>query len=103
QSGRRPSACSRRRAECAAADTSRSHELARYPDDEAARSDDVMHRRRFLVGLTSSILALPLPVDAQQAGRVYRLAVFHVGPDHVPPSLDGLREGLRTLGYDTGT
>jgi putative tryptophan/tyrosine transport system substrate-binding protein len=34
---------------------------------------------------------------------VYRLGVFHVGLDHVPPSLDGLREGLRTLGYDTGT
>lgn len=48
-------------------------------------------------------MAVPFPVDAQPAGRVYRLGVFHVGLDHVPPSLDGLREGLRTLGYDTGT
>src|SRR5262249_8041781 len=68
-----------------------------------AWNDDVMHRRRFLVSLATSIIAVPLTVDAQPAGRVYRLGVFHVGLDHVPPSLDGLREGLRTLGYDTGT
>jgi putative tryptophan/tyrosine transport system substrate-binding protein len=62
-----------------------------------------MHRRRFLVGLTTSSIAVPLALEAQPAGRVYRLGVFHVGLDHVPPSLDGLREGLRALGYDTGT
>jgi putative ABC transport system substrate-binding protein len=49
------------------------------------------------------MIAVPLAVDAQPARRVYRLGVFHVGLDHVPPSVDGLREGLSTLGYDTGT
>ena len=30
------------------------------------------------------------------------LGLFHVGLDHVPPSLDGLRAGLKALGYEEG-
>lgn len=30
------------------------------------------------------------PVHAQQAGKVWRIAIFHVGLDHVPPSLEPL-------------
>lgn len=48
-----------------------------------------------------ALLAAPLVAEAQ-AGRVYRIGVFHVGLDHVPPSLDTLREGLRVLGYEEG-
>jgi putative ABC transport system substrate-binding protein len=44
-----------------------------------------------------------LAADGQQAVKVYRIGLFHVGLDHVPPSLDSLREGLKTLGYDSGT
>jgi len=63
----------------------------------------VISRRVFVASLTGGLLAAPLAADAQQAGKVYRIGLFHVGLDHVPPSLDGLREGLNALGYDTGT
>jgi len=49
------------------------------------------------------LLAAPLAGEAQQVGKVYRIGLFHVGLDHVPPSLDRLREGLKALGYDSGT
>ncbi len=49
------------------------------------------------------LLAAPLAGEAQQAGKVYRIGLFHAGLDHVPPSLDALREGLKALGYDSGT
>jgi putative ABC transport system substrate-binding protein len=39
---------------------------------------------------------------AQPAGKVWRIGLFHVGLDHVPPSLDGLRDGLKALGYEEG-
>ncbi len=55
-----------------------------------------------LVTLALGILLVPLAAEAQQAGKVYRIGLFHVGLDHVPASLEGLREGLRGLGYDVG-
>ena len=57
-----------------------------------------------LIGLAVVlVLALtPLPGEAQQAGKIWRIGLFHVGLDHVPPSLDGLREGLTALGYEEG-
>ena len=42
------------------------------------------------------------PWQAQAPPQVYRLGVFHVGADHVPSSLSGLREGLQALGYVEG-
>ena len=45
------------------------------------------------------LLAAPLAAEAQQAGKVYKIGLLHVGLDHVPPSLDGLRDGLKALGY----
>jgi len=61
-----------------------------------------MDRRTFLAGTGAVLLAAPLAAEAQP-GKVYRIGLFHIGLDHVPPSLDGLREGLTVLGYDTGT
>jgi putative ABC transport system substrate-binding protein len=52
--------------------------------------------------LTLSLLASPLAAEAQQAGKVYRIGLFHVGLDHVPPALHGLRQGLKDLGYEDG-
>ncbi len=46
-----------------------------------------------------SVVGTPL-AEAQQAARVWRIGLFHVGIDHIPPSLDGLREGLKALGYE---
>ena len=60
-------------------------------------------RRRFVSCAAVAMLATPLAAAAQQTRKVWRIGLFHVGTDHVPPSLDGLREGLRTLGYDSGT
>lgn len=48
------------------------------------------------------LIAASLGAEAQPSGRVARLGVFHVGVDHVPPSVHGLQEGLVTLGYDAG-
>jgi putative ABC transport system substrate-binding protein len=42
------------------------------------------------------------PGQAQPPPKVYRLGVFHVGTDHVPPALARLREGLQALGYVEG-
>src|SRR5512144_2276668 len=49
-----------------------------------------------------AVFVLPLAAEAQPAGNMWRLGLFHVGVDHVPPSLDGLREGLKALGYEEG-
>jgi putative ABC transport system substrate-binding protein len=62
----------------------------------------MMDRRAFLVGMGAVILTAPLATEAQQAGKVYRIGLLHVGLDHVPPSLDGLRDGLKVLGYEEG-
>jgi putative ABC transport system substrate-binding protein len=61
-----------------------------------------MNRRVFLGTLAGGLLAAPLAAKAQQAGKVYRIGLFHVGLDHVPPSLAPLRQALRELGYENG-
>lgn len=66
------------------------------------------NRRRFFQrGLSAASLVLLVgcatqtpPQPAQP--KVYRLGLFHVGLDHVPPSLQALRDGLRELGYEEG-
>jgi putative tryptophan/tyrosine transport system substrate-binding protein len=52
--------------------------------------------------MSVSLLAAPLVAEAQPAGRVYRIGLFHVGLDHIPPSLNGLWDGLKALGYEEG-
>jgi putative ABC transport system substrate-binding protein len=56
-------------------------------------------RRAFIGSLTGVLLTAPRLVEAQ---KVWRIGLFHVGLDHVPPSLDGLRDGLKALGYEEG-
>jgi len=48
------------------------------------------------------LLAAPLAAHAQQTQRVYWIGLFHVGLDHVPPSLETLKKTLRALGYEEG-
>jgi len=62
-----------------------------------------MDRRCFLLTAVAGALAAPLAAKAQPAGKVWRIGLFHVGLDHVPPSLDGLRAGLSALGHNVGT
>lgn len=42
------------------------------------------------------------PAHAQQAGKMWRIGIFHVGLDHVPPSLEPLRQQLKAFGYEEG-
>jgi putative ABC transport system substrate-binding protein len=60
-----------------------------------------MIRRRFLGALGSAAVAWPLVVVAQGQPKVARIGILHPGspPD---PWLDGLRDGLRELGYVEG-
>src|SRR5438876_8764894 len=48
------------------------------------------------------VFVLPFDAAGQPAEKMWRIGLFHVGVDHVPPSLDGLRDGLRELGYVEG-
>ena len=52
------------------------------------------------LGLT--LLAAPLAASAQPSGKVWRVGLLHVGLDHVPTGLSGLRDGLKALGYEVG-
>ena len=61
-----------------------------------------MDRRTFVGTLTASLLVAPCTGEAQRPAKVYQIGLFHVGLDHVPPSLGGLREGLKALGYEEG-
>jgi putative ABC transport system substrate-binding protein len=55
-----------------------------------------------LLTLSLGLLVAPRTTEAQQPVKVWRIGLFHVGLDHVPPALAGLREGLKALGYEEG-
>jgi putative ABC transport system substrate-binding protein len=61
-----------------------------------------MDRRTFIGSVASSVLAAPLSAFAQaQQAKVYRVGVIHEGgPYYV--GVDGLKEGLRELGFAEG-
>jgi len=67
-----------------------------------------MERRRFLLTSLAGVFAAPLAAEAQQAERVYRLGYLSLTPLQVThglrstAGLDGLRKGLRDLGYLEG-
>ena len=60
-----------------------------------------MERRTFL-SLAASLLATPLPVEAQQAGKVYRIGILEQGGLRASPSQEAFRQQLRELGYIEG-
>jgi putative ABC transport system substrate-binding protein len=62
----------------------------------------VTTRRAFIHTIAGSVLAMP-PAAAQQAGRVYRVAILEAIPAaQNVANLDALRRGLRQLGYVEG-
>jgi len=62
-----------------------------------------MNRRVFLGTVAGSLLAAPLPVRAQQAGRVYRIGILESIPAaQNAANLNALRKGLQQLGYVEG-
>ena len=61
-----------------------------------------MAKRIFHFVLSAMLFALCCSAEAQQPKKVWRIGVFHVGLDHVPPSLEPLRQELKKLGYEEG-
>ena len=62
-----------------------------------------MRRRVFVAGLGCAVAALPSGVCAQQGGKTYRVGVLETIPfARNTANLDGLRKGLRDLGYIEG-
>src|SRR5262245_33402569 len=63
--------------------------------------EGLMKRRQFLALLAGAPVAWPLVGAAQVRPQVARIGILHPGspPD---PWLDGLRDGLRDLGYVEG-
>jgi putative tryptophan/tyrosine transport system substrate-binding protein len=62
-----------------------------------------MDRRRFLLTSLAGSLAVPLSIEAEQAGKVWRIGVLTVAPlESAMPLLRHFDEGLRELGYVEG-
>jgi putative ABC transport system substrate-binding protein len=78
--------------------------LADQPQAEKGESEKRKTMNGKNIGLTVSALlfALSFPAAAQQSKKVWRIGLFHVGLDHIPPSLDPLRQELKKLGYEEG-
>jgi len=58
-----------------------------------------MNRRAFLGAL--GLLAAPLAVEAQQAGKIPKIGFLQPGPS-LPGRVEAFRQGLRALGYVEG-
>jgi len=62
-----------------------------------------MDRRMFISGMTLGLLTAPLVAEAQEAAKVYRIGVLETTSVALNTvNLDGLRQGLRELGYVEG-
>jgi len=62
-----------------------------------------MNRRASVLALLAlSVATVPPTAEAQRLAKVWWIGLSHVGLDHVPPSLGGVREGLKSLGYEDG-
>src|SRR5436309_14142966 len=64
-----------------------------------------MDRRTFLAGTCAVLLAAPLPAEAQQAAKVYRLGLLGGSPPNSPGgrrAWEGFFQGMRELGYVEG-
>jgi putative ABC transport system substrate-binding protein len=64
-----------------------------------------MDRRAFITTMGSGLLAAPLAMEAQQAGKVSRigyLSPFSPASEPVRPSFEAFHQGLRELGWILG-
>lgn len=62
-----------------------------------------MRRREFIALLGGAVAIWPLRARAQQAGKIYRIGILEALPaERNAANLDGLRKGLRDLGYVEG-
>jgi putative tryptophan/tyrosine transport system substrate-binding protein len=68
-----------------------------------ARCSPEIPRRAFMAVIAGSLLAAPLVVEAQHAGKVYRIGYFSTFPQASEnPHWAALVEGLRNHGYVEG-
>jgi ABC-type uncharacterized transport system substrate-binding protein len=61
-----------------------------------------MNKKIVVTLLAVFILAFVHSATAQQPKRIWHIGLSHVGLDHVPPSLEPLRQELKRLGYEEG-
>jgi putative ABC transport system substrate-binding protein len=61
-----------------------------------------MKRKIIVLTLCATFFAPSFSAAAQQPRQFWRIGLFHVGLDHVPPSFPALREALKGLGYEEG-
>ena len=76
--------------------------MAEYDSTDFRLDRALRARRALLRAMLAGVALAPLSALAQQQVKVWRIGLFHVGLDHVTPSLDGLKEGLKALGYEEG-
>ncbi len=62
----------------------------------------MMDRRAFMSTLGAGLLAAPLGVEAQQAGKVWRIGFLATGDVPNVPLLEAFEQALRELGYVEG-
>jgi ABC-type uncharacterized transport system substrate-binding protein len=74
--------------------------MTRYPPAPLRSLD--MPRRAFMAAITGGLLAAPLAVEAQQAGKMPRIGFITTTSPENPRSADSFRQGLRDLGYVEG-
>jgi putative ABC transport system substrate-binding protein len=60
-----------------------------------------VNRRAFLAGTGAVLLAEPLAAEAQQAAKIYRIGIVLEGGPYYA-AIDGLRAGLKELGFEEG-
>ena len=65
------------------------------------REENTVKKIAVVFALVLTVL-VSAPLAGGQKGKVRRIGVFHVGHDHVPPSVPALRAGLKALGYVEG-
>ncbi len=61
-----------------------------------------MDRRAFIAAVTGGLLAAPLVAQAQQAGKIPRIAFLTTTSPENSPTTEAFRQGLRELGYVEG-
>ncbi len=61
-----------------------------------------MHRNIIILAMAFAVLISAHPTDAQQAGRVPRIAILSNARPGPRATIDALRQGLRDLGYIEG-
>ncbi len=61
-----------------------------------------MHRNIIILAMAFAVLISAHPTDAQQAGKVPRIAILSIARPGPRATIDALRQGLRDLGYIEG-